>query len=98
MQNALQNLQFQYRIYNSDIEPEHDSDYPCYCAIHNYKRMKWQRYGVQDMWSKAVMYPGKLEVAAIQLVVSAMLTVSFKVKRHIMMIHVSSAGVEVPTS
>ena len=59
MQNMLQNLQFQYRIYNSDIEPEHETDYPCGCPIHQYQRAKWNRYSVQDMWSKAVMYPGE---------------------------------------
>ena len=60
MQQMLQNLQYQYGIYNGDIEPEHDTDYPCSCPIHIYKRQKWSRYGVQEMWSKAVMYPGKL--------------------------------------
>ena len=59
MQQLLQNLQFELGIYNSDVEPEHDSDYPCNCAVHRYQRRKWQRYGVQDMWSKAVMYPGE---------------------------------------
>ncbi|KAF2149122.1 hypothetical protein K461DRAFT_297586 [Myriangium duriaei CBS 260.36] len=59
MQNTLQNLQYQYRIYNSDIEPEHETDFPCSCPIHQYQWMKWRRYGVQDMWSKAVMYPGE---------------------------------------
>jgi hypothetical protein len=58
MQNALQNLQLQYGIYNSEIEPEHETDYYCSCPIHQYQRMKWGRYGVQDMWSNAVMYPG----------------------------------------
>lgn len=59
MQQLLQNLQFQYNIYNSDIEPEHETDYPCSCPIHQYQRRKWSRYGVQEMWSKAVMYPGE---------------------------------------
>lgn len=59
MQQMLQNLQYQYNIYNSDIEPEHDTDYYCSCSVCRYKRRKWQRYGVQDMWSKAVMYPGE---------------------------------------
>ncbi len=59
MQNLLQNLQMQYGIYNSEIEPEHDTDYYCGCPIHNYQRMKWGRYKVQDMWSRAVMYPGQ---------------------------------------
>ncbi|KAK5723249.1 hypothetical protein LTR15_004946 [Elasticomyces elasticus] len=59
MQQALQNLQYQYGIYNSDIEPEHDTDYYCGCPIHRYQARKWNRYGVQDMWSRAVMYPGE---------------------------------------
>ncbi|KAK3675541.1 hypothetical protein LTR78_004624 [Recurvomyces mirabilis] len=59
MQQALMNLQYEYGIYNSDIEPEHESDYPCSCPIHRYQAMKWRRYGVQDMWSKAVRYPGE---------------------------------------
>lgn len=60
MQQWLQNLQYQYRIYNDDIEPEHETDYfYCDCAIHRYQRAKWERYGVQDMWAKAVMYPGE---------------------------------------
>lgn len=59
MQQLLQNLQYSYGIYNSDIEPEHDTDYPCSCPIHQYQVSKWRRYGVQDMWSKAVMYPGR---------------------------------------
>lgn len=58
MQNALQSLQFQYRIYNSEIDPEHETDYYCNCPIHQYQRMKWGRYKVQDRWSNAVMYPG----------------------------------------
>ena len=59
MQQMLQNLQYQYRIYNSEIDPEHDTDYYCGCPIHQYKMAKYRRYGVQEMWSKAVMYPGK---------------------------------------
>ncbi|KIW90056.1 uncharacterized protein Z519_09487 [Cladophialophora bantiana CBS 173.52] len=59
MQNALLNVQLQYGIYNSEIEPEHETEYYCSCPIHNYQRMKWSRYGVQEMWSKAVMYPGE---------------------------------------
>ena len=58
MQNTLQSVQLAYRIYNSDIEPEHDSNY-CTCAIHQYKWKKINRLPVQDMWSKAVMYPGQ---------------------------------------
>lgn len=59
MQNALQNLQFEYRIYNPEIEPEHESDYYCNCSIHQFMRRKMNRLGVQRMWSDAVMYPGE---------------------------------------
>lgn len=59
MQNMLQTVQMQYRIYNSDIEPEHDVDYYCSCAIHQYIARKWNRLAVQEMWSKAVIYPGE---------------------------------------
>ena len=59
MQNELQRVQMAYGIYNSDIEPEHEADYYCGCAIHRYKRLKMNRLGVQEMWSKAVMYPGQ---------------------------------------
>lgn len=59
MQQALQSLQYQYNIYNSDIEPEHEVEGFCNCAIHKYKRRKWNRYSVQRQWSKAVMYPGE---------------------------------------
>ena len=58
MQQNLQNLQFSYGIYSTDIEPEHETEYPCNCAIHRYQARKWARYPVQEMWSKAVMYPG----------------------------------------
>lgn len=59
MQNALMQLQYNYGIYNSDIEPEHETEYSCSCPIHQYQRRKASRLPVQDMWSKAVMYPGK---------------------------------------
>jgi hypothetical protein len=59
MQNELQRLQLQYRIYNSEIEPEHDTDFYCGCAIHNYKTRKMMRLHIQNEWSKAVMYPGQ---------------------------------------
>ncbi|CAD0108005.1 unnamed protein product, partial [Aureobasidium uvarum] len=59
MQNALQTIQMQYRIYNTEIEPEHDSDYPCSCSIHQYQRMKRSRRPVLTQWSEAVMYPGE---------------------------------------
>lgn len=54
----LQSVQLKHRIYNSDIEPEHDSFIDCNCSIHQYRTRKLERLGVQDLWSKAVMYPG----------------------------------------
>lgn len=59
MQQALQALQYRYRIFNSEIEPEHDTENYCSCPIHQYQRMKRSRYRVQEKWSKAVMYPGE---------------------------------------
>lgn len=55
----LQSVQYATGIYNSDIEPEHDTDYYCGCRVHQYKMAKMNRLGVQEMWSKAVMYPGE---------------------------------------
>ena len=59
MQNMLQDVQMDYSIYNSDIEPEHETEGYCNCAVHQYKRRKMERLGVQEVWSKAVMYPGQ---------------------------------------
>lgn len=59
MQNMLQSVQLRNRIYNSDIEPEHESDLGCDCYIHRYRIRKMDRLDVQEMWSKAVMYPGQ---------------------------------------
>lgn len=59
MQNLLQTVQLQFKIYNPEIEPEHDTDYPCNCAVHNYQRLKYNRLPVQKKWSEAVMYPGQ---------------------------------------
>ena len=58
MQNLLQSVQYANGIYNSDIEPEHDTDFYCRCNIHQYKYRKINRLAVQEMWSKAVAYPG----------------------------------------
>lgn len=59
MQFHLQRLQLSLGIYNSDIEPEHESSMYCSCPIHQYKNRKMARLGVQNQWSKAVMYPGQ---------------------------------------
>ena len=59
MQNLLQAVQLGAGIYNSDIEPEHDTDWPCDCPVHRYTWRKYARLGVQDVWSRAVMYPGE---------------------------------------
>lgn len=59
MQNTLQNLQLQYNIYNSEIEPEHEIEGYCTCPIHQYQWMKRNRRPVHKAWSEAVMYPGE---------------------------------------
>lgn len=59
MIQLLQQVQLEHGIYNSEIEPEHDSAYPCDCSIHRYLLRKWARLGVQERWAKAVMYPGE---------------------------------------
>ncbi|KAG9245019.1 hypothetical protein BJ878DRAFT_40390 [Calycina marina] len=59
MQQSLQRLQYSYKIYNGEIEPEHDTDYWCNCAIHNYQRRRQARLGIQRQWCDAVMYPGE---------------------------------------
>ncbi|KAJ4396098.1 hypothetical protein N0V93_000315 [Gnomoniopsis smithogilvyi] len=60
MQQLLQVVQLHYRIYNTDLEPpEHDVDFYCTCQSCAYRRRKAVRYRVQDIWSKAVMYPGE---------------------------------------
>ena len=64
MQNMLQNVQISFNIYNSDIEPEHETEMYCSCAIHQYQYRKMARLGVQERWSKAVMYPGEYSTSA----------------------------------
>ncbi|KAJ5560396.1 hypothetical protein N7513_002795 [Penicillium frequentans] len=59
MQFLLQNVQQLSRIYNPEIEPEHDTDYYCNCHIHRYISRKINRLNVLEMWSRAVMYPGE---------------------------------------
>ncbi|KAL7423840.1 hypothetical protein Q5752_001424 [Cryptotrichosporon argae] len=59
MQNWLQRIQYENGIYNAEIEPEHETDYPCGCPICSYQMMKWRRAPVQDAWNAAVLYPGE---------------------------------------
>lgn len=85
MQNILQNVQLAHRIFNSDIEPEHDVDTFCGCDIHQYMGLKVRRLNAQNRWSEAVIYPGKRRQAfpgALDCS-SARLT-DFQVKSHIM--------------
>ncbi|CAI7572421.1 unnamed protein product [Penicillium glandicola] len=57
---ALHDVQQACRIFNSDIEPVHASEFlNCNCDVHRYKDRKAARLPVQEMWSKAVMYPGE---------------------------------------
>ncbi|KAJ5971856.1 uncharacterized protein N7479_001774 [Penicillium vulpinum] len=60
MKAALHNIQQAGGIFNSDIEPEHTTQfYNCNCDVHNYKERKAARLPVQEIWSKAVIYPGE---------------------------------------
>lgn len=59
MQNLLQNLQQVCHIFNPEIEPEHETAYNCNCPIHQYMGRKMGRLDIQNLWSKAVMYPGE---------------------------------------
>lgn len=60
MQKFLRAVQRHYQIYNTELEPpEHDADVYCACKSCEYKRRKMARYPTQDMWSKAVLYPGE---------------------------------------
>lgn len=58
MVQMRQRVQFEYRIYNTEIEPEHETEAPCYCGICQYAQRKRLRVEVQRLWAKAVMYPG----------------------------------------
>ncbi|KAJ5698119.1 hypothetical protein N7462_000124 [Penicillium macrosclerotiorum] len=59
MQNMLQTVQQTFHVFNPEIEPEHECQYPCNCLIHKYLQRKVDRLDIQEMWSKAVMYPGE---------------------------------------
>ncbi|KAJ5505350.1 hypothetical protein N7453_004307 [Penicillium expansum] len=60
MQVAFKSLQQAGHIFNSDIEPEHTAQFVnCNCDVHKYQARKSSRLPVQEMWSKAVMYPGE---------------------------------------
>lgn len=61
MKATLHAIQQACHIFNSDIEPQHTSQsISCDCDVHKYKDRKSARLAVQEMWSKAVMYPGQL--------------------------------------
>ncbi|KGO73428.1 hypothetical protein PITC_085660 [Penicillium italicum] len=58
MKAALHSIQQAGHIFNGDIEPEHTAQFiNCNCDVHKYKERKSARLPVQEMWSKAVMYP-----------------------------------------
>ncbi|KAJ5095074.1 hypothetical protein N7532_007365 [Penicillium argentinense] len=59
IQSLLQTAQRLCRIYNPEIEPEHETTMLCDCAVHKYWEKKVDRLEIQDMWSKAVIYPGE---------------------------------------
>lgn len=59
MQNMLHSIQMSCRIYNPEIEPEHETNDLCDCAIHKYLKRRIARLDTQEMWSRAVLYPGE---------------------------------------
>lgn len=59
MQNLRQAVQQASHVYNPEIEPEHETDHFCDCPIHRYMHRKRNRLVIQELWSKAVMYPGE---------------------------------------
>ncbi|KAF9248545.1 hypothetical protein DTO013E5_6330 [Penicillium roqueforti] len=60
MKAALHGIQQACRIFNKDIEPEHTTQfYNCNCDVHKYKDRKAARLHIQEIWSKAVIYPGE---------------------------------------
>ncbi|KAL8280502.1 hypothetical protein RQP46_007150 [Phenoliferia psychrophenolica] len=58
-QNQLLRAQRDARIYNEDIEPEHETEQFCSCSICDYRRFKTKRSGIHDLWSRATKYPGE---------------------------------------
>ncbi|KGO48013.1 hypothetical protein PEX1_061610 [Penicillium expansum] len=65
MQVAFKSLQQAGHIFNSDIEPEHTAQFVnCNCDVHKYQARKSSRLPVQEMWSKAVMYPAQVAIDA----------------------------------
>jgi hypothetical protein len=59
MQKMLHSVQLSSRIYNPEIEPEHETHLLCECPVHKYWKRRLDRLDVHEMWSKAVLYPGE---------------------------------------
>ncbi|CAG8427742.1 unnamed protein product [Penicillium salamii] len=59
VQKMLHSVQMSCRIYNPEIEPEHETHVLCDCPVHQYWKRKFERLEVLEMWSKAVLYPGE---------------------------------------
>ncbi|KAJ7757626.1 hypothetical protein B0H16DRAFT_1885626 [Mycena metata] len=64
IQNLLQSAQLEFGIYNTDIEPEHDTERRkegrwCSCKACEYRRAKQNRMQTHGIWSTAVRYPGE---------------------------------------
>lgn len=59
MQKMLHGAQLSSRVFNPEVEPEHDTSALCECPVHKYWKRKIDRLDVHEAWSKAVMYPGE---------------------------------------
>jgi chorismate mutase len=59
MQKMLYGAQLSARVFNPEVEPEHETSALCECPVHRYWKRKIDRLDVHESWSKAVMYPGE---------------------------------------
>ncbi|KAJ6120147.1 hypothetical protein N7523_004427 [Penicillium sp. IBT 18751x] len=59
MQKMLHSAQLSGRVFNPEVEPEHDTTDLCDCPVHTYWKRKIERLDTHETWSKAVMYPGE---------------------------------------
>ncbi|KAJ5310394.1 uncharacterized protein N7443_002855 [Penicillium atrosanguineum] len=59
MQKMLHSAQLSGRVFNPEVEPEHETTDLCDCPVHTYWKRKIERLDTHETWSKAVVYPGE---------------------------------------
>jgi hypothetical protein len=57
MQKMLHSAQLAGRVFNPEVEPEHETTELCDCPVHTYWKRKIERLDLHETWSQAVMYP-----------------------------------------